>query len=164
MRATMRGRVGFVPTMGALHAGHLALLEAAKSACSSTIVSIFVNPTQFSDAASAAAYPTDTAGDVAKLEAAGCDVLWVPTVDVIYPTGDATMIDPAGPALAAVDRDTLRPSVERGPARLISAVRLGPIRLLDNLDVGSPIGNCEPQAPEVEFTNGGAPGRRSRRS
>ena len=117
-RAKMRGRVGFVPTMGALHAGHLALLEAAKAACSSTIVSIFVNPTQFADATSAAAYPADTAGDVAKLEAAGCDLAWLPTVDEIYPPGDATMVDPSGPALGW--EGEFRPGHFRGMATVVA--------------------------------------------
>jgi pantoate--beta-alanine ligase len=253
-------------------------------------VSIFVNPPQFSDAAAAAAYPADTAGDLAKLDAAGCDLVWAPTVDVIYPLGDATAIDLAGPALewegrcrpghfrgvatvvakllgltrpdaaffgekdwqqlqvvrrmvadlllpveivsvatvrepdglamssrngflsaeerrlaphfysvlqrvrtevrsgaepeaalargradleragfgggylAAVDRDKLQPTGDPSSARLISAVRLGSIRLLDNLDLANAARKWPPSAAELEFTGRDEPGVRLRKA
>lgn len=98
-RAAMPGPVGLVPTMGALHAGHMALVAAARAGCASVAVSIFVNPTQFGTAEAAASYPRDEEDDLCKLESAGCDVAWLPGVDAIYPPGDATMVDPAGPAL-----------------------------------------------------------------
>ncbi|GAC1343842.1 MAG: pantoate--beta-alanine ligase [Acetobacteraceae bacterium] len=99
LRADLPEPVGLVPTMGALHAGHVALVEAARGVCASTIASIFVNPTQFSDAQAVSAYPKDTQGDLAKLEAAGCDAVFLPDVEALYPPGDATTIVPAGPAL-----------------------------------------------------------------
>ena len=99
VREAMPGRVGLVPTMGALHDGHVALVEAARRECAGVLASIFVNPTQFSTAEGAASYPRDEDNDLRKLEGAGCDAVWLPGVDTIYPPGDATTIDPAGPAL-----------------------------------------------------------------
>jgi pantoate--beta-alanine ligase len=81
--------VGFVPTMGALHEGHLSLVRAAKSRGLFTVASIFVNPTQFNDPKDFEKYPIDTNQDRAKLISAGCDLLFLPSREVIYPeTGD----------------------------------------------------------------------------
>ncbi|HMA13201.1 MAG TPA: pantoate--beta-alanine ligase [Kiloniellaceae bacterium] len=88
--------VGVVPTMGALHAGHLALVEAAKAGCDRVVATIFVNPKQFNRADDLAAYPRDEAADGAKLAAAGVDVLFAPPVEEVYPTGFATRVSVPG--------------------------------------------------------------------
>lgn len=79
--------IGFVPTMGALHAGHLSLLAAARADNAYTVCSIFVNPTQFNDPKDFEKYPVTTAADTSLLEDAGCDVLFLPSVKEIYPDG-----------------------------------------------------------------------------
>lgn len=81
--------IGFVPTMGALHQGHISLLETAKKNCSLIVCSIFVNPTQFNDKADFDNYPVTIESDIDKLESAGCDVLFLPTVTEMYPQGEA---------------------------------------------------------------------------
>jgi pantoate--beta-alanine ligase len=89
-------RIAFVPTMGALHDGHLTLVARAKELAERVVVSIFVNPLQFNDATDLKRYPRDEAGDLAKLEAAGCDLAWVPSPSDIYRDGFATTISVAG--------------------------------------------------------------------
>jgi pantoate--beta-alanine ligase len=93
------GPVGFVPTMGALHAGHIALVETAKSAGQPVAASIFVNPTQFGPHEDFARYPRDEAGDIAKLEEAGCALVWLPGADTMYPPHGATTVTVTGPAM-----------------------------------------------------------------
>ena len=96
-RAEMGGAtVALVPTMGALHAGHIALIEEAKRRADKVAATIFVNPTQFNDPADLARYPRQEGDDARKLESAGCDLLWMPGVDDIYPAGFATTIHVAG--------------------------------------------------------------------
>jgi len=95
----MRGngdRLALVPTMGALHNGHLALVADARRRADRVAASIFVNPTQFNDPADLERYPRNEAEDAAKLEEAGCDLVWMPSVRDIYPQGFATMVSVAG--------------------------------------------------------------------
>lgn len=89
---------GLVPTMGALHAGHLQLVREVKARCRHVVVSIFVNPTQFAPHEDFDRYPRDEAGDLAKLASVGCDAVWSPNREVMYPEGFATRIVPSGAA------------------------------------------------------------------
>ena len=88
--------IGMVPTMGALHEGHLSLLRRAKSECSKVFASIFVNPTQFGPHEDLSKYPRTFESDVAKLEAAGVDILFAPDAKEIYPQGFTTYITVEG--------------------------------------------------------------------
>ena len=97
LRAGGRG-LALVPTMGALHVGHLALVAAGRQAADAVAVSIFVNPLQFGPSEDLSRYPRDEAGDLAKLADAGCDLAWMPDVATMYPPGSATAIEVAGPA------------------------------------------------------------------
>jgi pantoate--beta-alanine ligase len=85
-------RVAFVPTMGALHAGHLALVGVGLAHADKVAASIFVNPKQFGPTEDLDRYPRDEAGDAAKLEAAGCELLYAPSVDTMYPSGFASFV------------------------------------------------------------------------
>ncbi|MFI5128614.1 MAG: pantoate--beta-alanine ligase [Chitinophagales bacterium] len=80
-------KIGFVPTMGALHQGHVSLIESSRKDNSITVSSIFVNPTQFNDPNDFKKYPVTIENDINKLEAAGCEVLFMPSVEEIYPDG-----------------------------------------------------------------------------
>jgi pantoate--beta-alanine ligase len=91
-----RGEVALVPTMGALHEGHLTLVREAKRQAASVVVSIFVNPTQFGPNEDLAAYPRQLAEDSRLLEAEGVDLLWAPPVDEVYPDGFASTVSVAG--------------------------------------------------------------------
>ena len=91
--------LGLVPTMGALHAGHLALVAAAQNECASVVATIFVNPTQFGPAEDLARYPRPLAEDLTALEAAGVAAAFVPSVEEMFPAGSATTVHLDGPAL-----------------------------------------------------------------
>ena len=89
-------KIGLVPTMGALHAGHMRLVEVAKEQSDAVVASIFVNPTQFGEGEDLDAYPRQEAADAALLEAAGVKLLWAPAADQVYPPGYATNVSVSG--------------------------------------------------------------------
>jgi pantoate--beta-alanine ligase len=92
-----RGKtVGLVPTMGALHGGHLRLLRACREENDAAVASIFVNPAQFSPGEDLGRYPSDLEGDLEKLEAAGVDTAFVPAVEAMYPEGFSTRVEVGG--------------------------------------------------------------------
>ncbi|HVZ30699.1 MAG TPA: pantoate--beta-alanine ligase, partial [Asticcacaulis sp.] len=98
---TLRGsgaKLGFVPTMGALHEGHLELVRHARAICDKVAVSIFVNPLQFAPTEDLDRYPRQEAADIALLQAAGCDLVYLPTQDVLYPKGFVSRLEMNGPA------------------------------------------------------------------
>jgi pantoate--beta-alanine ligase len=106
--------VGLVPTMGALHGGHIALFQAARAACDPVVVSLFVNPTQFGDPADLAAYQHDEPRDARIAEESGVDVLFAPTADEMFPPGFSTWVDAEG-AAGGLEGD-FRPGHFRGVA------------------------------------------------
>jgi pantoate--beta-alanine ligase len=89
-------RIALVPTMGALHAGHMALIEAARRPGTKVVASIFVNPIQFGPNEDLAKYPRREAADARMLAEAGCDLLWLPPVEAMYPEGFATSVSVSG--------------------------------------------------------------------
>jgi pantoate--beta-alanine ligase len=114
-----RGKtVGFVPTMGALHEGHLSLVRLAKEHTDRVVASVFVNPTQFGPNEDFARYPRQPERDAEMLASAGCDLLFLPEVETIYPEGHATFVEPSGPAIGL--EGTFRPGHFRGVATVVA--------------------------------------------
>ena len=119
--AELRGRkatTALVPTMGALHDGHLALVRTAKLRADKVMVSIFVNPAQFAPHEDFGSYPRTWKADVAKLAAEKVDLIWNPDVATIYPDGFSTRITPEGPATAGLE-DKFRPHFFGGVATVV---------------------------------------------
>jgi pantoate--beta-alanine ligase len=110
--------VGFVPTMGYLHAGHLSLVRQARADTGVVVVSIFVNPTQFGPHEDLSRYPRDLERDLALLESVGTDIVFAPQADDLYPSGFATYVQPVGP-LAEVLEAASRPGHFRGVATIV---------------------------------------------
>jgi pantoate--beta-alanine ligase len=110
-------RVALVPTMGALHAGHLSLLARARPLCDTLVVSLFVNPAQFEARTDLRRYPRSPAADALGCREAGADVLFAPAVSEIYPPGFCTWVEPAGPALGYEGK--ARPGHFRGVATVV---------------------------------------------
>ena len=117
----LRGRkaaTALVPTMGALHDGHVSLVRLAKRRAQRVIVSIFVNPTQFAPSEDFGSYPRTWKADVAKLAAEKVDLIWHPDVKTMYPDGFATRIAPEGPATVGLE-DRFRPHFFGGVATVV---------------------------------------------
>jgi pantoate--beta-alanine ligase len=112
------GTVGLVPTMGCLHEGHLSLVAAARRENDRVVASLFVNPTQFGPNEDFARYPRSLARDRASLEAAGCDLLFAPSVEEMYPPGSETTVD-AGSVAAPLEGER-RPGHFRGVATVVT--------------------------------------------
>ena len=126
--------IGFVPTMGALHSGHLSLVERCKVEAGITIVSIFVNPRQFNDPEDLKKYPRPIARDLEMLYKCGVDMVFLPEVEDIYPPGDVKSIDfDPGPA-AEIMEGKFRPGHFKGMAEVVH--RLLKIVTPDNLFMG----------------------------
>jgi pantoate--beta-alanine ligase len=129
VRAALAGRrdrtVGLVPTMGALHAGHLALLAAARARCDTVVMSLFVNPAQFGEPSDLNGYPRDEARDLESAREAGVDVVFAPAAEEMYPPGYQTWVEVTG--LGAMLEGEHRPGHFRGVAtvclKLFNTVR-----------------------------------------
>jgi pantoate--beta-alanine ligase len=113
-----KATVALVPTMGALHDGHVSLVRLAKRRAKRVIVSIFVNPTQFAPTEDFGSYPRTWKSDLEKLTAEAVDVVWHPEVKTMYPDGFATRIAPEGPATAGLE-DRFRPHFFGGVATVV---------------------------------------------
>lgn len=110
--------IGLVPTMGALHAGHVSLIERARKENDIVVVSVFVNPTQFNNPEDLRTYPRTEEADCEKLESAGVDYAFIPTVEEIYPVEDTRVFD-LGP-VADVMEGAMRPGHFNGVAQIVS--------------------------------------------
>lgn len=109
--------IGFVPTMGALHAGHVSLIEAARSRCGYVAASIFVNPTQFGPNEDYGRYPRTLEADLAACRAAGADLVFVPSKEEVYPAGSTTFVEVGG--LSEILEGVQRPGHFRGVATVV---------------------------------------------
>lgn len=112
------GNIGFVPTMGALHEGHLSLVEMARRDNQCVVVSVFVNPTQFNDPRDLKSYPRTESADLSLLESAGVDAVFVPSVEVIYPEPDGRNFDFG--TIERVMEGASRPGHFNGVAQVVS--------------------------------------------
>ncbi|MDO6480100.1 pantoate--beta-alanine ligase [Shimia thalassica] len=110
--------VGLVPTMGFLHEGHMSLVAAAKEAADRVVVTIFVNPTQFGEAADLESYPRDEARDLEMLKQAGVDVVLIPSVEEVYPGGDETIVETT--RMANMLHGLVRPGHFRGVTTVVA--------------------------------------------
>jgi pantoate--beta-alanine ligase len=110
--------IGFVPTMGALHRGHLALVEKSCELATKTVASIFVNPTQFGPHEDFDSYPRDVEADAKRLSDHGCDLLFLPSVETIYPPGHCTYVEVEKPSRGM--EGELRPGHFRGVATVVT--------------------------------------------
>jgi pantoate--beta-alanine ligase len=110
-------RVGFVPTMGALHEGHLSLVRLAREHADRVVASVFVNPAQFGPSEDFNRYPRQPEADAALLAGAGCDLFFLPDVATIYPPGHATFVEPGGAAEGL--ESAFRPGHFRGVATVV---------------------------------------------
>ena len=117
-RLELPGPVGLVPTMGFLHAGHISLVQRVRTECASVVVSIFVNPTQFGPSEDLEKYPRDLPRDLGLLEAAGADLVWTPTPEIMYPPGYQTWVEVAG--LTKGLEGEVRPGHFRGVTTIVA--------------------------------------------
>lgn len=118
-----RETIALVPTMGALHAGHLALVRLAKRRAKRVVVSIFVNPAQFAPHEDFSTYPRTFAADLSALGALKVNLVWAPDMTQMYPKGFATSINPAGPAIVGLE-DKFRPHFFGGVATVVAKLFL----------------------------------------
>ena len=125
-RSGLRGAVGLVPTMGALHEGHLSLVRRARAGCDHAVASVFVNPAQFGPGEDLETYPRDFERDLRLLEAEGVDLVFAPSRDEMYPPGFDEWVEVAGPLTSRLEGES-RPRFFRGVttvvARLFRVVR-----------------------------------------
>jgi pantoate--beta-alanine ligase len=112
-------QIGFAPTMGALHRGHVSLVDRSRAECDLTIVSIFVNPTQFNNAADLEKYPRTNERDIEMLAESGCDILFMPDVSEIYPNGTAPSVKFNFGKLDRVLEGVFRPGHFEGMAQVV---------------------------------------------
>ena len=110
--------VGLVPTMGFLHAGHISLVRQARSECKSVVATIFVNPTQFAQNEDLAKYPRDVERDLKMLDAEEVDIVWIPTDEVMYPSGYQTWVEVE--TLTKPLEGSIRPGHFRGVTTIVS--------------------------------------------
>jgi pantoate--beta-alanine ligase len=117
LEALRTGAIGLVPTMGALHEGHLSLLRAARDECDTVVMSLFVNPAQFREGADLQSYPRDEERDLELARAEGVDLLFAPSVEEMYPPGFQTWVDVT--ELGSILEGQFRPGHFRGVATIV---------------------------------------------
>jgi len=117
-RLTLKGTIGLVPTMGYLHEGHLSLIKRAKEECEHVIVTIFVNPTQFGPNEDLSTYPRDLERDSSLIQSLGVELVWNPSVEVMYPPGYQTWVEVE--ALTRPLEGALRPTHFRGVTTVVA--------------------------------------------
>jgi len=113
-------RIGFVPTMGNLHAGHFSLVDIARRNADRVVASVFVNPTQFGPHEDFARYPRTPEADAHGLDAAGCDLLWLPSVDTMYPHGAQASVQVRVPGITEILEGAHRPGHFDGVATVVT--------------------------------------------